>query len=774
MSALEIRTRLTQEFTKRADLAMYRAGVDTVRDSLDGSTRKKEFFFSAAELDHRTRLLREHLPEQAEAIVQEADEVCEHRFRLLGYELLDYGKEIDWHLDAVHGKRAPLVPWYTIRFLDFAAVGDHKVTWELNRHQHFVTLAKAWRLTGDDRYVNELVAQWYDWQRANPYPLGINWGSSLEVAFRSLSWLWAKFLLGDCRALPAGFENDLLRGLARNGLYIESFLSTYFSPNTHLIGEAAALFFIGTLCPEIRLSPRWRRDGWRILEEESVRQVRGDGVYFEQALHYHVYALDFFLHARLLADKNQFDVAVEFDAVINRMLDVVAALSQAGPPQTFGDDDGGRLFDSRRNRTEHMTDPLAIGALLYRRDELKSAARLTEESVWLFGHRASSLAENERISQPESIAFREGGIYALADPFEPALMMIDAGPQGTGRCGHGHADALSVLFTSGNRRWLIDPGTNIYISDQDGREAFRSTAAHNTVRVDEQDQAVPEGPFAWSSIPRVNAEQWVQGQTFDLFAGSHDGYTRFADPVFHRRFVFHPKGGPWLIRDWVDGKEIHEIEASWHFAPELSVKSANGGFFAEGDPVTNHLPHGGTAGLVLLSASRTTINGFIETGSVSPSYGERKPAPVVRLRAQARLPLEFATLLLPLKSSADREWSFRLLSQASDGVQGYSYSSGETTHLFYFSETDKPWTLNSWGSDAKFLYCRQSKDRVVHLVMVNGSYVTHLSKPLIRHDANIERFEWLKQEDAGVTYCSNQTPVAHSLDRETELDSVRK
>jgi hypothetical protein len=41
----------------------------------------------------------------------------------------------------VHGKRAPLNPWFKIPFLDFAVVGDHKVTWELNRHQHLVTLA---------------------------------------------------------------------------------------------------------------------------------------------------------------------------------------------------------------------------------------------------------------------------------------------------------------------------------------------------------------------------------------------------------------------------------------------------------------------------------------------------------------------------------------------------------------------------------------------------------------------------------------------------------
>ena len=45
MRAHEIRTRLSQEFTKRADLAMYRAGVDTVRNSLGTPVRKPDFFF---------------------------------------------------------------------------------------------------------------------------------------------------------------------------------------------------------------------------------------------------------------------------------------------------------------------------------------------------------------------------------------------------------------------------------------------------------------------------------------------------------------------------------------------------------------------------------------------------------------------------------------------------------------------------------------------------------------------------------------------------------
>ena len=42
---------------------------------------------------------------------------------------------------------------FKIKYLDFVEVGDAKITWELNRHQHLVTLAKAYRLTGDERYA---------------------------------------------------------------------------------------------------------------------------------------------------------------------------------------------------------------------------------------------------------------------------------------------------------------------------------------------------------------------------------------------------------------------------------------------------------------------------------------------------------------------------------------------------------------------------------------------------------------------------------------------
>ena len=76
-----------------------------------------------------------------------------------------------------------------------SGAGDPKVIHELNRHQHLVALAKAYFLTGDERYSREAIAQMESWIDQNPPSVGINWQSSLEIAIRSISWIWAIFLL---------------------------------------------------------------------------------------------------------------------------------------------------------------------------------------------------------------------------------------------------------------------------------------------------------------------------------------------------------------------------------------------------------------------------------------------------------------------------------------------------------------------------------------------------------------------------------------------------
>jgi hypothetical protein len=756
----EMQVRAQQGFHKQSDLFLHRLGIRSgaLRLPARSSETPVHFFFDASDLPGRIQLLRQHLPEEVDTLLHQADEICSRRFRLLGYENLDFGKEIDWHLDPVHGKRAPLHPWFKIPFLDFAAVGDHKVPWELNRHQHLITLAKAYLLGGNDRdkYLRELIAEWRSWIQANPYPLGINWASTLEVAFRSLSWIWVDQLLRDTPEYQP-FRAELLPALAFHGRYIERYLSTYFSPNTHLIGEAVALFLVGTLYPQMPGAARWKQSGWRILLHEAESQVRPDGVYFEQSLHYHVYALDFFLHARLLAARNEMDIPSSYDAGLVRMLDVIAALAQAGPPEGFGDDDGGRFFDPRRNRTEHMTDPLALGAIIYSREF--SAALLTEESIWLFGGQAVDELGPERANTaPHSIAFPHGGLYVLADsePFAQT-MMVDAGPQGVGRSGHGHADALSVRLTMDGRRWLVDSGSGVYISkDPADRNRLRGTGAHNTLCVDDADQAVAGEPFSWTQIAVTQAETWVDGKTFTYFVGSHEGYTRLPDPVVHRRHILKIAGGPWLIRDVAEGKAEHALEIRWHFAPDLQLRKVGDGRV---DAVSDSDPSAGTR-LSLLVPARADWPCSLEVTStkLAPSYGNLRTAPLVRCKARVMLPAETATVLQPARGvlpestqsiQKDIEYSaLRLVVTAYKALRVYEFRDGEedNEHKFCFALGDGKWNFGPWSSDARVLYYRTENEKLEHLIVIAGSNVAWEGRQLLNSTGAIPFFEWRRKD----------------------------
>jgi hypothetical protein len=766
MSWDELRTRVGQEVSKRLDVVLYSgervpeaAGL-RIQNSPPG-----HFPFSPSELSGCVALLREHLPHEADALVQEADEICRHHFRLLGYENLNYGAEIDWHLDAVHEKRTPLLPWFKINFLDFTQAGDHKIIWELNRHQHLVTLAKAWLLTRDERYAKESIAQWYSWQRANPYPLGVNWASSLEVAFRTLSWFWLQHLLDGCPVVPADFSKDLLRAFALNGRHIFQYLSTYFSPNTHLLGEAVALFFIGTLCPQISAAGKWKTQGWIILQQEARRQVRPDGIYFEQSLYYHVYALDFLLHARLLASRNAVEIPSSFDQVIKRMLAVVQALSQVGPPDGFGDDDGGRVFNPRRNRAEHMTDPLAVGAAMFHDEGLRASAALTEEAIWMFGAEAEQWTSKpgDANRNAKSHAFEDGGIYIAAnrEPY-PQQMIIDAGPLGTGRGGHGHADALSVKISFGDRPWLVDAGTFAYITLGDERQFFRGTRAHNTLAVDGLDQAQPHGPFAWNALPVTEVECWIPGASFALFAGHHSGYERLAAPVRHRRFVFHLHGAFWLVRDVAEGQGAHLLETSWHFAPDLQTVKQGDVFVVS--PSTRVQPSPPANHLVLHPVSDPSWESELSSEFISPAYGAKVPAPVVRCSAQISGPAEHAILLIPAGELGVSGSFAKIDAPTSDAQKpnaAYRYDDGQVSHdMIFGASSSKAWNSGPWTSDAKFLYCRVRDRRVQHLIFCEGTFLQFQGESVLSNNGVLQWLEWTDQDGGPKLVSSNPSSAS--------------
>jgi len=716
MSRAEVVDRIRQYVTARVDVWRYQRGR-ILAEEFQGKLAKPNghFFFAPGQVPALCDLLQQRFPTEVREMVARAEQICAHRFDLLGYRDLDYGAEIDWHLDAVHGKRAPQKPWFKVRYLDFEEMGDAKIAWELNRHQHLVILAKTYRLTGENKYAHEIVTQWRHWQAENPYPIGMNWGSSLEVAFRTLSWIWVYFLLGDSPAMTTEVKAEWMRALGLNGRHIETFLSTYSSPNTHLLGEAVALFFIGVLFPGLRHAQRWRQRGWHMVLNAATTQVRRDGFYFERSVYYHVYALDLFLHARTLAMGNEIPVPAEFDQTLARMLEALCLLGRAGVLPTVGDDDGGRLFDPQRNHAEHLIDPLSTGSILFRRGDFKFLAGLPrEETLWLLGERGLREFEEVKSSEPsaDSSAMRESGFYLMADAETGQQLTIDAGRHGPG---HGHADALSLTLVRNGHVWLMDPGTYGYVGGGGERAQYRGTAAHNTLCVDEVDQAENVVPFRWGKPPIVKAGRWVAGQHFTLFSGSHDGYARLAQPVTHQRWVFHRKAQFWLVRDRAIGQGRHQLQVTWRLGPTLAPVSTKDNVFAEGQDA-----------LGLLTAEGHGWSQSAHRGNWSPVYGRAERATVLTFGQETELPSEFVTLLVPdagIRSEIGR--LERVLSDTS--VSAYRYIREGRDHLFIFSNGEGAWSFDKWASDAAFLYCALEQEQEQRLLIACGGSYTDIA-----------------------------------------------
>ncbi|HWP43369.1 MAG TPA: alginate lyase family protein, partial [Blastocatellia bacterium] len=569
-----------------------------------------------------------------------------------GFKRLSFGDAIDWHLEPTTGRRAPLDHWSRIDYLNPDVAGDKKITWELNRHQHFVTLGQAYWLTDDERYADAFVSQATSWMDSNPPGRGINWASSLEVAFRAISWLWAWRLFACSERLTAGFVTRMLKHLIAHGRHIETYLSYYFSPNTHLTGEALGLFYLGTCLPELARASCWRETGLRILLEQLPVHVRADGVYFEQASYYHRYTADFYTHLLVLARASGIVLPPQVEEKLSLLLDHLMWITRPdGKSPLIGDDDGGRLIMLGAREADDFRDTLATGASLFGRGDWKHVAgEAAVETLWLLGPAGIEAYDGLQAAPPRSCfkAFEDSGYYVMRDGWaaDSSCVIVNCGPRSAGLRGHAHADALAFELVFEGRAWLVDAGTFTYTGDERLRDEFRRTHAHNTATVDDQSQSVPAGPFSWSHIARARAIEFATGARLDYFAGTHDGYERLADPVRHTREIIllkteldaRPARLPstLIVRDSFTARGRHSYAMRYHLA--AGCWAVVNGLQAD---VT--APDGDRLSITI--SGQASLRARVTQGWVSRCYGHREPAPVVVFEAEGEGPQEFITLI---------------------------------------------------------------------------------------------------------------------------------
>lgn len=596
------------------------------------------------------RYFGEKYQESGDRFIRAADLILDGRIDLLGLSNLYVGKEIDWHYEPVSGIRSPMKHWKEFDDLDADEAGDKKVIWELNRHQHFFKLGVAFWLTGDEKYTDAFVNHLESWMDQNPPGMGINWASSLEVSFRAISWIWAMQFFRHADRFSPELLRRAVKYLYLHGRHLEKYLSTYYSPNTHLTGEALGLYYLGTQLPFLERAEHWRTLGDRILSSEINKQIYDDGVYFEQSTWYQRYTVDFynqFVILRSLGDPEARGlIGDQVETRLSVALDFMMHTTRPdGTTPLIGDDDGGRALPLTGAAPDDFRGTLAVGAAIFTRGDLKCVAgESIEDLFWLFGPEALATYRLIEEQEPEltSQAFRSGGYYSMRDGWLATdnHVLIDCGPVGSLAGGHGHADALGVEVSLQGRKLLVDAGTFSYHGSADVRDHFRSTQSHNTVSVDERSSSEPGSTFAWQTRSECTLGTWISDERFDYFAGSNDGYERLENPAWHERSVLLLKNDYIVIRDVVRAKGEHEYSLNYHFPveAEIEVNEAEG-FAGSSDWRMYVVGDGG-----VWQKRESWVSNF---------YGNKTNAPFLRFAASGRSTQEFFTFILPSEPGFD-------------------------------------------------------------------------------------------------------------------------
>ncbi len=501
-------------------------------------------------------------------IITHADRLLEGQLDYFSNKFKLVGSPPNWFLNPFNGQYLKASQRHWSRINDFdTGVGDIKVIWEASRFTWTLILARAFRLTGDQSYLETLNAWIGDWTAKNPVNAGPNWKCGQETAIRMLQVLLAAYILEQAWD-P---ETSLIRFVTEHCCRIEP--TIYYAiaqDNNHGVSEAAGLFIAGAwllrIAPDNRSlqsqAKRWYKKGRYWLENRVNKLVEKDGSFSQYSLNYHRVLLDTLNLVELW--RRELQLTPFSRTFYNRAQAATEWLFQMIEPESgdgpnLGANDGAKLFSLCSLGYRDFRPSVQLGTILFCGGRAYPTGPWDETFSWL---NLSIQPKMESGLSRSSQVFRDGGFVTMHsdhDDGTSAWGMIRF-PNFHFRPGP-NALHFDLWFQGCNL--LRDSGTYSYNANEPWQNYFGSTESHNTIQFDGRDQMPKLSRFlygAWLNADSVGELVEINGGLF-----WEGGYTDFKG-CHHKRSVFF-KGAMWYVQDEVEGFEDRAV-LRWRLAPD--------------------------------------------------------------------------------------------------------------------------------------------------------------------------------------------------------------
>jgi hypothetical protein len=614
-----------------------------------------------------------------ESVIAEADRILEGKLPFFGRLSFDCGFPPKWFQNPATSQHvSPNRSWTEMRFAS-DDYGDLKFILEPSRFLFLYPLARAYAISGDERFPLAFWSAIEDWAGNSPPMSGPLWICGQESSLRILAWSFALYSFLHSPATTPQRVALLLSMIAAHAWRTMQTVGYARSQRSnHLFSEAVGLWTAGTLYPEMTDAAAWQKQGAGLLREAVMDQITPEGASLQDSFNYQRMVLHLLLWTLHLAEVNkiQFDpevrtrtaAAYEF---IREFVD-----SKSGRAPNHGSNDGSHIFPLAACDYSDFRPLLRLGSCVLDRPSALQPGPWDEAALWLCGKSAKS-AEREptyrvtsapgyhRVGNENSWALVRAGRYTRR-PFQ--------------------ADQLHVDLWYRGLNLARDAGTYLYNGEPPWNNGLAGTAVHNTVMVDRQDQMRRAGRFLWLDWVQASgrsfskSEPTISADSPDCFEGEHNGYRRLG--VRHRRMVQCITEDAWIIVDDLLGAGEHELRAHW-LLPDLPFEVIAASPFCavlSAEKVRFRwkvFSSSAGSASVVRGGRNLTGDSLGEDqellGWESPTYGERRPAISLLYHVQAALPVRIVTAIL-VGEALQLQEADRQLTLSRDASQIYEVS----------------------------------------------------------------------------------------------------
>ncbi|MBA1157004.1 heparinase II/III family protein [Microvirga mediterraneensis] len=473
-----------------------------------------------------------------------------------------------WLVDPVTGNPWPGAQTYCfdIEYRHSDRFADVKFVWEINRLQFLQAAAALHVAEPSPARKDWIMRAISSWIRANPPFRGVNWASGIEIALRLVSI--SVVVSGLSEYLGAEDRRTLRSFIAAHTFWLRQHPSLYSSANNHRVAEGLGLVIGALLAPDLEHAASDLAEGRKVLEWALRTQFHPDGIGVEQSPTYSSFTLEMIAYGLLALVNSPTAQPLPKDALSKAGFALRAFLDDDGQAPNIGDNDEGRVIVGPITREPRYVASVAgaVAGLVENPDIAPPTSDLQLRSL-VFGG-----IGYDRGRPPGAVQFPQGGysIFHGEIAGHRTHLTFDHGPLGLAPlAAHGHADALALWLTIEGIPVFVDAGTYLYHAGRERRDYFRSSEAHNTLRVAGENQSTPAGAFNWRNKASCRLMDTRMDGSF-MVRARHDGYLK-AFGLMHERTVEIQDGGIFVTDCLIGAEKETEIDISFLVNPALRV-----------------------------------------------------------------------------------------------------------------------------------------------------------------------------------------------------------